>query len=170
MSSIPAIMGMDNYYKPFLDYIRALTPQDVGKKIYKVQPSYLPHGGMDCSYTGKSYTLKEVVSYHPCGNMFCGNKALHVCGACKQVYYCSRECQRGDWRSHRGECGTLVSKQRVSKMIITDSNEEHVFDSNSGARYMYGWVVLDEVKNIRPDTSVSAQHIDQLKRWEKGYD
>jgi hypothetical protein len=38
---------------------------------------------------------------HVCGSCV----GLKMCAKCKQVYYCSRECQRSDWRRHKaGEC------------------------------------------------------------------
>jgi hypothetical protein len=32
---------------------------------------------------------------------------LFKCGACKQVYYCSKECQRADWKNHKEACKML---------------------------------------------------------------
>jgi hypothetical protein len=32
---------------------------------------------------------------------------LFKCSACKQVYYCSKECQRADWKNHKESCKTL---------------------------------------------------------------
>ena len=32
------------------------------------------------------------------------DRALRACARCKVVYYCSRECQRADWRSHKNVC------------------------------------------------------------------
>ena len=33
-----------------------------------------------------------------------GSKKLLVCGKCKKVHYCSRECQEKDWKTHKKEC------------------------------------------------------------------
>ena len=35
----------------------------------------------------------------------CGKKSKFRCSKCKQVKYCSRECQRAHWAVHRKECG-----------------------------------------------------------------
>lgn len=34
----------------------------------------------------------------------CFQEATKKCGRCKNVYYCSRECQRKDWKSHKKNC------------------------------------------------------------------
>ena len=37
-----------------------------------------------------------------CGH--CGKSATRVCGRCRAVRYCSRECQRTSWRAHASSC------------------------------------------------------------------
>ena len=31
------------------------------------------------------------------------------CGACRSVFYCSKECQKEDWKRHKVECARIVS-------------------------------------------------------------
>ncbi|CAI8039101.1 N-lysine methyltransferase SMYD2-A [Geodia barretti] len=38
-------------------------------------------------------------------------RSLLKCGRCKYVRYCSKTCQRGDWRFHKGECGGIARAQ-----------------------------------------------------------
>lgn len=38
------------------------------------------------------------------------NKLL-VCGQCKKVYYCNRDCQKKDWHRHKDECEKSKKKQ-----------------------------------------------------------
>ena len=45
----------------------------------------------------------------PCANMACAVhetriKQFKCCSGCKSVAYCSKECQKDDWASHKGEC------------------------------------------------------------------
>lgn len=40
-----------------------------------------------------------------CGRTGSSKRDLKKCAVCKSVYYCSRECQRKDWKSHRQACG-----------------------------------------------------------------
>jgi hypothetical protein len=32
-------------------------------------------------------------------------KKLKTCGKCKRVAYCSKECQKKDWKGHKKNCG-----------------------------------------------------------------
>lgn len=46
----------------------------------------------------------------------CGSASLHVrkCAACRTAAYCSKECQAGDWKSHKPQCKAIVAAQRSS--------------------------------------------------------
>ena len=37
-----------------------------------------------------------------CGK--CGKEAFKRCSKCKSVWYCSRDCQVGDWPEHKAKC------------------------------------------------------------------
>lgn len=37
------------------------------------------------------------------------------CAKCKNVMYCSRECQKKDWKAHKAHCGSLKRDRRHSK-------------------------------------------------------
>lgn len=39
-----------------------------------------------------------------CGNCKEREKKMMVCGQCRQVYYCSRECQKKNWKEHKKSC------------------------------------------------------------------
>ncbi|KAJ6563004.1 hypothetical protein DFH09DRAFT_1315637 [Mycena vulgaris] len=55
------------------------------------------------------------VSQKACDNMTCGairqTRNFHRCGNCHRVYYCSRRCQRIDWKrgGHRLHCASMRS-------------------------------------------------------------
>ncbi|CAL4102903.1 unnamed protein product [Meganyctiphanes norvegica] len=42
----------------------------------------------------------------PCG--ICGKDAHQSCSQCSSVYYCSRDCQREDWKIHKSKCRPFV--------------------------------------------------------------
>ena len=45
--------------------------------------------------------------------------SMQRCGRCKAVYYCSRECQTGDWgRDHRELCKIAALKPTSSKLEV----------------------------------------------------
>lgn len=43
-----------------------------------------------------------------------------VCGKCKNVYYCSRRCQRENWTYHKQRCGKKLKKD--SRVTVRDGN------------------------------------------------
>ena len=44
----------------------------------------------------------------------CESASIQRCVRCKSVYYCSRECQRQDWKSHKKECKVLNEDGKAS--------------------------------------------------------
>lgn len=42
------------------------------------------------------------------------------CGHCKMIRYCSRDCQRSDWKRHKGECALLTSVQIATTTATID--------------------------------------------------
>ena len=40
----------------------------------------------------------------------CGKIATTKCTGCKQVYYCNRNCQKKDWKTHKPACKMLPYK------------------------------------------------------------
>lgn len=60
---------------------------------------------------------------------FCGQRSpdLLRCNRCKEVYYCSKDCQRGHWRAgHREQC-VAVNRQGKNKFhtVILFILEKH---------------------------------------------
>ena len=55
---------------------------------------------------GKEVSLKaECVARAGCAAAGCASEeASSVCGRCEAVRYCSRECQRTDWKAHKPVC------------------------------------------------------------------
>lgn len=45
-----------------------------------------------------------------CNNHLCQSEGISQCSKCKQVYYCSRQCQQISWKKHKHECCEKVDK------------------------------------------------------------
>lgn len=46
---------------------------------------------------------------NPC--KVCGKQDAKKCGKCHRVFYCSVQCQRKDWKCHRGACNSRLQTQ-----------------------------------------------------------
>ncbi len=60
---------------------------------------------------GKELSLKaECVARAGCAAVGCASEeASSVCGRREAVRYCSRECERADWKAHKGACAAAQS-------------------------------------------------------------
>ena len=67
---------------------------------------------------GKELSLKaECVARAGCAAAGCAKEeASSVCARCQTVRYCSRECQRADWKAHKKTCaaGQFVGRSSSS--------------------------------------------------------
>lgn len=55
---------------------------------------------------------KKKVKQGPCG--VCGKESQQSCSQCKSVYYCSRECQGEDWKTHKSKCRPyIIQKHKI---------------------------------------------------------
>jgi len=48
----------------------------------------------------------------------CGQEAASRCGRCRQVYYCSKDCQKRDWPGHRQACALPATAAPTAPIAI----------------------------------------------------
>jgi hypothetical protein len=75
-------------------------------------------------------------SKEPCE--ICNKPSSFKCSVCKKVYYCSKKCQKENWKYHKGMCQTL-------KKDLADYNMDEVMDyihkdKNPGTKVNYKYV------------------------------
>jgi zinc finger MYND domain-containing protein 10 len=57
----------------------------------------------------------------------CGKPAEQRCSACKNAWYCSRECQLKQWKAHKPLCDIFKrEKQRQAKENDSDNKTEEI--------------------------------------------
>ena len=66
---------------------------------------------------------KEEIDRH-CG--VCGKPSTSKCSLCKSAYYCSKACQKRDWKSHKNVCKNSGSNGRKSKNATNKKNHTKI--------------------------------------------
>ena len=70
---------------------------------------YCDEAAMTGSHRASVIEKNRATPFAPCGNPSCTNIEIKVkefskCSKCKMIAYCSSECQRKGWKSHKGNC------------------------------------------------------------------
>lgn len=77
-----------------------------------------------------------------------------VCSACRGVHYCSKECQRADWKSgHKSECTVLVA--RNAALGAGHDEVKKWIDRNRQQFMLLVWKLLD----VDSDKSMLSSHV-----------
>lgn len=102
-----------------------------------------------------------------CSYSACEKEGEKCCGACKGVIYCSIECQKADWPSHRLSC------QKRENNHVPDSELLHQFNSSDAlylvalACYMNDYPIEDfRGARITFNNNLLAQPNYKDKLWE----
>ena len=93
-----------------------------------------------CSYCSKFESTAEFQE-----------STLMQCGRCKQAYYCSKECQRKDWKSHKETCTQVDSK--AIKLSQLKSNCVSTFLHHNYA------IVLKRLIEVMNDTGLPKEEL-----------
>ena len=154
MANKDIVVSTNKYWEPFIPYVKTLTNDDIGKEILQVY-------NRDLSYMGVVMILKEIKNLgricSKCGN----NNANNRCSICKIHYYCSRQCQNADWTKHKLVCKKglnfpFTARPKYDNVIYIDHDFTDIF--------LYGWVLIDDIKNIQPDIRYSLNVRDELHK------
>jgi hypothetical protein len=89
-----------------------------------------------------------------CNSCHKRDKRLSFCGSCKQVYYCSAECQKSDWKQHKAAGKERCRRSSVIR-VERDVNAEpaaSTYPTEVGAFAMLkGLVERDDYDEDDPD-------------------
>jgi hypothetical protein len=148
--------------------VRPMTPDDIGKKIVKVQSTIMMNGNSDQSYCmPQIFTLLELEVENVtdekkeheiqfelnCWRCSRPLKYRNLCTRCKRVSYCNIECQKEDWRVHKGLCRPPVYA-RITRMVVRlETDQDYPLEKlckKMSEPYRSGWALLDDVKAIDP--------------------
>ena len=67
------------------------------------------------------YERHKASPFAPCGNRRCEEKekkikGFNLCGGCKKISYCTKLCQKTDWKRHKAECRSSEGVMSVNAM------------------------------------------------------
>ena len=78
---------------------------DTGTSLKALMPTILekkPYSNGGDTKTGNVFRLCRYCSNSDVSSEF--QQSLQACSRCKEAYYCSKECQKRDWKGHKPEC------------------------------------------------------------------
>jgi hypothetical protein len=56
-----------------------------------------------------------------CANKNCNQVGKHLCGGCGEEIYCSKECQKAHWATHKAACKSAVKPEAMALLNSFDS-------------------------------------------------
>lgn len=144
----------ENYWANFQPFIRTFTENDVGKEILRVGHK------RDCSYIGRVMILISLDEIDK--KCKCGKNSTLRCSTCKITYYCGNECQKNNWNDHKPVCIKGMNPQFIARYKYGNAwNIDHTM-YNSKLFINWGWVLVNEVKDIKYNRSISI-YTDELR-------
>jgi mitochondrial splicing suppressor protein 51 len=77
-----------------------------------MRPKLLPNGSGqdDLAERMASATLGASYQYASCGKASSKDTSLKRCAKCRTIHYCSRDCQKADWKQHKKVCAMAAQK------------------------------------------------------------
>jgi hypothetical protein len=66
----------------------------------------------------------------------CTNEGTKKCATCRVSYYCSKECQKKDWKAHKKKCATLAMTPGGAdyRDLYKDKDGVYVFEDHASER------------------------------------
>ena len=83
-------------------------------------------------------------------------KSLKSCSKCRRTFYCSKNCQKIDWRTHKSECDSLHLRDSEQDVTMRNNGITEINGSNSNSP-----------SRIQPNASDSAYSYQQASPTEQ---
>ena len=101
-------------------HILKCETDDISIVIFMISESYKRFKHMKKGVENMSEKTIKKISNKIVKVCLCGVKQnLRKCANCENVYYCSRECQKNNWKKHKLQCSSEMS---ISEMNMTSNH------------------------------------------------
>ncbi|KAI0792227.1 hypothetical protein C8Q75DRAFT_625956 [Abortiporus biennis] len=139
--------------------------QMLDRKGRPIHPVYEALGGLDWIHDGPGPTRESNRMSKACRH--CRGrepfKTLSRCSGCKYIYYCSRECQKANWKSHKEACRDMAEANAKAEILkAADPNKgrqaEDWIQWRNGSHYA-NTTALCHALGLHKDPSRGSTHI-----------
>lgn len=88
----------------------------------------------------------------------CGTKKgnLYACAGCRVTHFCSKACQKGNWKTgsrHSGTCGTLA---KTHKLLVATINHDHAAAASAADGYAGDLPEMEALRDMAAFLSLSV--------------
>ena len=82
----------------------------------------------------------------------CGNAAIFRCSSCHSAAYCSKECQKGDWKEHKVECPRIRDGifTRLNQSLFSSFMSYLDEQANLGLEFRFNFLTAGAIKIMPP--------------------
>jgi TPR repeat protein len=94
------------------------------------QPGKEEKGGAPAPKKGGKKTKCKVCAKDGCGALI---DESNKCSRCRLVYYCSRDCQRADWKAHKAKCNAAVEEKAAQDARANKQSRMRTAAKGAGA-------------------------------------
>jgi len=94
--------NLDGPFAPVIAIIRAAQTQRDPRRGGPTSGPSVPHGPSHTGLGGPTDTIDPRIAR--CDGAGCTRPPSSLCVRCRSARYCSKECQRGDWKRHKPLC------------------------------------------------------------------
>jgi len=107
---------------------------------------------------------------------YCHNENIELfkCASCKCVYYCSKKCQKQDWKEHKEHCKTFnerteCKKSKKAYMFLKNSFKisSNVIRKNFNVKKIKYWEFIMEDDHIRVE-KMNFENMEIIKKQYEG--
>lgn len=153
--------------RPTVIHISDLTPDEVadGLDLIDCNADICGHEPPRPGFPGVTCREAVIHSYKSSSDpmagdecIMCSNLGLLRCGRCRSAIYCSKECQKDDWKNHKPFCTSFNDGHKASDRPSLDHVRIIVTLAGKVAKPVFGWALV-----IPNNTGAGVESLEYLR-------